>query len=146
MKDLALTIVSGPAAGGTVHLESGDEMVVGREFSADLGVMDLRMSRRHFQLESEMDVWQLRDLGSSNGTNVNGEILAETTLREGDIIVAGDTQFQVSIVNATVGSESPISNTKPDHKQTVRKTILAPNPIESESAPKSSTNRERRIG
>ncbi len=116
MTHLTLTIASGPSAGRTIRVDSGDAMVVGRLIAAELGFLDVRMSRRHFQVKREKGVWHLRDLKSSNGTNVNGECLVETTLREGDMIVAGDTEFQVSIGNAAVRPDSSKSDSQPDHR------------------------------
>jgi len=57
--------------------------------------MDLALSREHFQLESAPPLCYLVDLGSTNGTKVNGLRVERVLLREGDIIGAGDSSFQV---------------------------------------------------
>ena len=52
---------------------SAASMVIGRDPSADIHLDNLALSRRHAQLEQRgADVW-IRDLGSQNGTYVNGQ-------------------------------------------------------------------------
>jgi hypothetical protein len=56
---------------------------------------DLAMSREHFQLDNQPPHCHLVDLGSTNGTKVNGLRVGKVLLREGDVIEAGDTEFVV---------------------------------------------------
>ena len=57
--------------------------------------LDLALSREHFQLETAPPLCQLVDLGSTNGTKVNGLRIERVLLREGDLIDAGDSSFQI---------------------------------------------------
>ncbi len=56
---------------------------------------DLVLSRKHFQVENRPPLCHLVDLGSTNGTKVNGLRVTHVTLREGDVITAGDSAFVV---------------------------------------------------
>jgi pSer/pThr/pTyr-binding forkhead associated (FHA) protein len=75
-------------------LESG-QLSVGREPSNDIAVpLDGRASRQHAVLEKLSAGWCVRDLGSRNGTFVNGErIVRDRALRAGDEIRIGDTRL-----------------------------------------------------
>ncbi|MBM4782037.1 MAG: FHA domain-containing protein [Archangiaceae bacterium] len=87
---------SGPALRGLSGTVTGKSfplsgvMVVGRVAGVDVRVDDDSVSRRHAELEAKGGEVVLRDLGSANGTTVNGSPIAEdTTLAPGDIIQFG---------------------------------------------------------
>jgi S1-C subfamily serine protease len=92
-----LTIRSGEDAGTTVEA-TGEEFVVGREDGCDLVVRDEKASRRHCALEALPDGRAiLTDLGSSNGTFVDGQQIAQPTLLNGgEEIRVGATLITVS--------------------------------------------------
>lgn len=76
---------------------------VGRRCSG-LNLVDPELSRRHFQVVVEADGVRLRDLGSTNGTFVNGvAISAPVTLAEGDTVLAGQTRLRVATVSGVGG-------------------------------------------
>ena len=76
----------------------GERVSVGRGSTAFFQMpMDKWISRLHFSIESHGDYAVVVDLGSSNGTMVNGKLITETTVRNGDKIVAGTTEFGVRI-------------------------------------------------
>jgi hypothetical protein len=81
------------ATGIPIEVES--RLVVGRDQTCDVVVDDEKISRRHFALTPEPDGRVLlEDLGSSNGTFVNGERIARpVTLSGGEEIRAGSTVF-----------------------------------------------------
>jgi len=67
--------------------------VVGRE-DADIVVTDKALSAQHFEIENRAGEFLVRDLGSTNGTRVNGQPLnAAAPLGNGDRIEAGETTF-----------------------------------------------------
>jgi pSer/pThr/pTyr-binding forkhead associated (FHA) protein len=94
-------------------LESG-QLSIGRAESNDVALPnDDRASRQHALLESLPAGWCVRDLGSTNGTFVNGErIVRDRALRPGDEIVVGDTRL---VFRAEKGAEEKrtIGYTKP---------------------------------
>ena len=61
-------------------------------------VHDQALSREHFQIENEPPLCHLVDLGSTNGTKVNGLRVGRVLLREGDVITAGDSAFLVHFI------------------------------------------------
>src|SRR2546423_3448819 len=88
---MQLTIKSGAGAGRTVQVE-GTEFTIGREAGVDLVLADGKASRRHAALRVLPDGRAtLYDLGSSNGTFVNGRRIQSTLLQGGEQIQIGDT-------------------------------------------------------
>jgi hypothetical protein len=67
-----------------------DRLTVGRSSDNDLVVADSAVSRHHAILERFGDTWFVRDLNSSNGTDVNGDrVIGERALRNGDELLVG---------------------------------------------------------
>lgn len=67
-----------------------DSTVIGRDESqADLILEDSNVSRRHAELKRTPAGWQVCDLGSTNGTRVNGMRVTEQTLTSGDALTMG---------------------------------------------------------
>src|SRR5439155_25947233 len=90
-----LTITSGGGLGTVVDVL--DEVLVGRD-NASLGIGDTTVSRRHAVIRPIDDRLEVEDLGSVNGTRVNGiRIRAVTRLKDGDVIEIGGTALTVSI-------------------------------------------------
>jgi transcriptional regulator with GAF, ATPase, and Fis domain len=87
-----LLVLSGPLKDSTISL-SEEEITVGREASNGVAVMDPSVSRKHFLLRGQQGRFQVRDLGSRNGTLVNGGAIQEHWLKHGDEIATGDSSF-----------------------------------------------------
>lgn len=92
--------MAGAGASTRAVLESGDrrfalnppQTVVGRGSEADIRLDDPNISRRHVRFSAENDRWIAGDLGSTNGTRVNGRSLAAPmALTPGDVIELGNT-------------------------------------------------------
>lgn len=66
---------------------------IGRIDSADLQINSTRVSREHAVIVREGDAFRIRDLGSTNGTFVNGDRIDEVTLTDGDVLVIADCEF-----------------------------------------------------
>src|SRR5205809_2016625 len=97
-----LVVLAGPRCGETFVVEA-PSVTLGRDPSSQLNIPDHLMSRRHCLFETEAGVFTLRDLGSSNGTYVNGIPVRERTLAHGDRIRAGDTVLLFLHQNETAG-------------------------------------------
>ncbi|MDO5335073.1 MAG: DUF3662 and FHA domain-containing protein [Coriobacteriia bacterium] len=68
--------------------------VLGRAITSDIVLDDLNVSRTHAEVLRETSVlWKVADLGSTNGTLVNGKHIASAVLAEGDRITLGTTTF-----------------------------------------------------
>lgn len=66
---------------------------IGRQDTADLQVDSNNVSRQHAHILAEGDVYRIEDLGSTNGTFVNGERLESALLGEGDLLTFADADF-----------------------------------------------------
>lgn len=102
-----ITVKSGPAAGETIALDG--DVVVGRE-GADLTIADAELSRRHVVFRPRAGgVVVVEDLGSTNGTVVDGERIVEpTTLQRDALVKIGQTELAVAVDSgATVMRASP---------------------------------------
>lgn len=76
---------------GKVRTSSKPRTVLGRSRQADLYVTDANVSRRHAEVVREGSDYWVVDLGSTNGTHVNGERVQRTRLEDGDVITIGST-------------------------------------------------------
>jgi serine/threonine protein kinase len=99
---ILLQVKSGPHAGQEHFLDRVGTFVVGRSTQARLSMQeDRRLSREHFEIEVDSSLCSLKDLGSTNGTMVNGHRVESAPLRDGDVITAGDSAFLVRLVEST---------------------------------------------
>ena len=71
----------------------GDRMVVGRIASCDICLQDKNTSRQHAAFIREGLGWSVEDLGSTNGTLVNGKAIDHLRLRDEDVIIVGITEL-----------------------------------------------------
>jgi hypothetical protein len=75
---------------------SGTSFTIGRTQDCDLRIADMSVSRRHAQLDRGEDGWLLSDLGSHNGTRVNGWLVREPVpVRPGDLLQFGSAVFVI---------------------------------------------------
>jgi FHA domain/Domain of unknown function (DUF1707) len=72
------------------------QVVLGRSRSCDCVVAEASVSRRHAELRREGERWLLRDLGSLNGTRVNGmRVVEEIEVHPGDRLSFGDARYRL---------------------------------------------------
>src|SRR6478735_3736480 len=87
-----LIAVAGPIP-KTEFLLGDEEAVIGRDVTATVCVNSRSASRRHCTVRRNGDHYLIKDLGSSNGTLVNGLPVTECVLRHGDRITVSDALF-----------------------------------------------------
>jgi transcriptional regulator with GAF, ATPase, and Fis domain len=87
-----LLVLSGPLKDATIPLAEG-EVTVGREGTNGIAIVDPSISRKHCLVSFQDGRFRLRDLGSRNGTLINGAGVEEQWLQHGDEISTGDTSF-----------------------------------------------------
>ena len=88
-----LLVVAGDSAGKLFPLNK-PELVIGRSPSADIRINEKAVSHNHARLSMDNGVCTVRDLGSTNGTFVNNELIAgPVRLRGGDAVGVGSTTF-----------------------------------------------------
>src|SRR5690606_4785828 len=83
---LALRFISGKYQGGEFPLEDDREVLVGRSSDLDMVLVEEMVSRKHARLVLRGDRVEIEDLGSTNGTFVNGERITRASVGEGDRI------------------------------------------------------------
>jgi pSer/pThr/pTyr-binding forkhead associated (FHA) protein len=104
-----LQSVDPPDAGLTFRLLPGSIKTMGRAPRADFMVDAALVSRVHCRFTvNQADEVELEDLGSTNGTVVNGKKVMKAKLKDGDQLTVGRVQFVVSFV-AKKTSEAPES-------------------------------------
>jgi pSer/pThr/pTyr-binding forkhead associated (FHA) protein len=89
--------------------------IIGRHPNCDLRIPLMEISRRHCQLDCHGGLFVLRDLGSSNGTFVNGERIEESQLKPGDHIQIGQVTFVLEVGIAAM-PKSPETSAVPPAK------------------------------
>jgi pSer/pThr/pTyr-binding forkhead associated (FHA) protein len=88
-KSFALKFISGKYQGGEFPLKSDKQIVIGRTSELDLVLVDDMVSRKHAKIQVASGAITIEDLGSTNGTFVNGEKVKQARLKEGDRILIG---------------------------------------------------------
>ena len=83
-----LVVTRGPNAGSRFVLEAATTRA-GRHPESDIFLDDVTVSRQHAEIVREGDSYQVRDVGSLNGTYVNRERIEQCTLRDGDELQVG---------------------------------------------------------
>src|SRR5436189_296491 len=96
-----LKVLAGPYKGSVFNFSQPDTFLIGRTEDSHLCLPNDRFfSRHHCLLEINPPRSFLRDLGSTNGTFVNGERVREAFLKNGDRIQGGETLLQVEVTTA----------------------------------------------
>ncbi len=91
-------VVQGPDY-GAVYVLVGTRAIMGRGEDVDMIISDLKMSRRHAEIESGGTGWEVRDLGSANGILHNGKQVKSAFLKNGDTITLGETTLEFVVSN-----------------------------------------------
>lgn len=95
-----LQVISGPEQGRVVNLSEFQEFIIGRSHNCQLVAHDTSCSRRHAKLNIADDrSVSIEDLGSTNGSKVNGKTITSAhPLQDGDLVQLGDnTRFKFSL-------------------------------------------------
>src|SRR5438445_156235 len=109
--DYELVIVRGRGASSTIKLGDG-VTTVGRQDECQLRIKSSQVSRKHCEIFEKKGLLLVKDLGSSNGTFVNGKRLQEPRVLEpGDELTIGQVKLKV----AKIG-EAPPTRAKPAMK------------------------------
>ncbi len=88
-------------------LPPGRSLVVGRGVATDIAIYDPTISRRHAELTSRSDGIEVRDLGSSNGTWINGSRIANGRLLANDSVSFGKVTYKVREIGSPAAEPPP---------------------------------------
>lgn len=106
---VVLRVTSGPHAGMEGSFTGAGSYLVGRSPHVPFSLPEDRLlSREHFRIEVSPPLCDLVDLGSTNGTKVNGLRVDRVRLRDGDIVAAGDSAIELGLVEITPGPTPPL--------------------------------------
>ncbi len=97
---IRLTVKAGPHEGQVFEFEEHSNFLVGRSTRANFPLPDPFFSRIHFMIEVNPPLCRLIDMGSTNGTAVNGQRATTIDLKDGDLIQAGKTVLRLSVAEA----------------------------------------------
>ena len=122
-----LLALSGPLMDTTIALAEG-EVTLGREGMNGLPVIDPSVSRRHCALRGRDGKFWVQDLGSRNGTLVNGEPVRDQELKHGDEIVIGNSSF-LFLVEENEPAARPGRVELEESQRTSETTILHPKDV-----------------
>jgi two-component system, cell cycle response regulator len=94
--DDCLVVIYSPDARnfGKRQVLGNETLRIGRERGNQIVLPSDSVSRRHCRIDKRKSAWFVKDLGSTNGTYVNDELIEEYQLRRGDQIKVGDTIFK----------------------------------------------------
>lgn len=100
-----LVAVSGRDAGKEFQL-GGERLTLGRGPGVDLAFENSAMSRQHAVIEYASEGFRIRDLGSTNGIQLNGRPVQAGELKHGDCVTIGGQEFQVTIEESEGASDA----------------------------------------
>src|SRR5262252_8758123 len=110
---VVLETTAGPIAGRRIEIPAGATLRIGRTAKSDYAIgEDSYLSSSHFSVECDGAQCRVRDLGSSNGTFVNGDRITDRVAQEGDSIAAGGSTFVVHLETSAPAPEAPTTTKK----------------------------------
>ena len=114
----SLRVLEGELKGQTFELTKPLSRIGRREVGNDWVLADPSVSGMHCEVERTVDGFLVRDIGSTNGTKVNGVTIREQMLTRDDVIAAGDVTFAIE------GDDVPVSNGASGAAPIARTTIV----------------------
>ena len=112
-----------PVRGGDPIPLLKSPLLIGRRESSDVVLRFPNVSGTHCQLSVVDGYWVVKDLGSSNGTKVNGVRVGEQRLTPGDVLGIARHKFEIAYEPARLGAASPPPET-PDTGGAFRRSLL----------------------
>jgi pSer/pThr/pTyr-binding forkhead associated (FHA) protein len=95
----ALRFISGKYQGGEFPLRPNREIIIGRSSDLDMVLVEDMVSRKHAKIGTSEQGVTIQDLGSTNGTFVNGEKIRSVELKDGDRILIGTSIIKLVALN-----------------------------------------------
>ena len=113
----ALRFISGKYQGGEFPLRPHREIIIGRSSDLDMVLVEDMVSRKHAKITTDETTVTIQDLGSTNGTFVNGEKVRKADLKDGDRILIGTSIIKIVFVDGE--ATSSISENEARNKMAV---------------------------
>jgi len=132
-----LRLLTGPSAGRTIEVGSEHRFVIGRDDACNLVLDDAEVSRRHaYLIETPAGEIEVGDLGSSNGTRVNGRRIEQPMqLKPGDTLEVGGTRMQIDASTLTgqaaaaAPAAAPPPPPPPPQRSAIRRAVSGENSV-----------------
>lgn len=121
----ALRFISGKYQGGEFPLRPNREIIIGRSSDLDMVLVEDMVSRKHAKISTGDKTISISDLGSTNGTFVNGEKVRTVELKDGDRILIGTSIIKLVGLNGEVAANN-LSETEARSKMQVDATKRPP--------------------
>src|SRR5271168_2462517 len=120
-KSFVLRFISGKYQGGEFPVTADKSILIGRSSDLDMVLVEDMVSRKHARIAMQSDQIWIEDLGSTNGTFVNGEKIKRARLKEGDRVLIGTSILKVIAGDAT----SPAARDEAQVKQNLENVAAA---------------------
>lgn len=111
-----LRFISGKYQGGEFPLRPHREIIIGRSSDLDMVLVEDMVSRKHAKILTDDRTVSIQDLGSTNGTFVNGEKIRKVELKDGDRILIGTSIIKLVALD---GQTAAMSETEARSKMQV---------------------------
>lgn len=98
---LKITVMRGKSSGAVLVLEDFP-VILGRESELGIDFDDDEVSREHLKIKNRGKLFIVEDLASKNGTFLNGDRVMNAVIRSGDLLLIGNTEFQLEIMSQFV--------------------------------------------
>src|SRR5271170_5632850 len=121
VRSYVLRFISGKYQGGEFPIVADKQILIGRSSDLDMVLVEDMVSRKHARIAMQQDQIWIEDLGSTNGTFVNGEKIKRARLKEGDRVLIGTSILKVIAGDAT----SPAARDEAQVKQNLENVAAA---------------------
>lgn len=108
-----LLCMTGPNKGNVYYL-IGKRVIIGRGDSADIQIVDTKISREHAELALAEGHYIITDLGAQNGVIVNDNKVKQKKLNDGEKVVIGQTVFKYALIVVKQSAEMMLAEANPD--------------------------------
>lgn len=96
-----LKVTKGEVEGREIRLDNGVSWIVGRSARCHIQIDNQKLSRQHFKIIKIGHAYRIEDMGSANGTRLNGVAVTDAPLQSFDSIQAGPVELQFLMVSAS---------------------------------------------
>lgn len=124
-RSYVLRFISGKYQGGEFPIVSDKPIIVGRSSDLDMVLVEDMVSRKHARINMQADQIWIEDLGSTNGTFVNGEKIKRAKLKEGDRVLIGTSILKVIVSEPGARSEADVAKRDLENVAAARRTTQA---------------------
>jgi pSer/pThr/pTyr-binding forkhead associated (FHA) protein len=112
VRSFVLRFISGKYQGGEFPITPDKQIVIGRSSDLDMVLVEDMVSRKHARIAMQGDQVFIEDLGSTNGTFVNGEKIKRARLKEGDRVLIGTSILKLIAADAAPESSTSTTDAK----------------------------------